>query len=191
MLIALIALSGLLAVAGMAVLSVQRRMSVGAHARFTAVALYAAESGLAAGLEFLRINIDPEDNWSEWVSQNNATPQRPSAIIGNEASAGDATNPLSAGSRARYEVEVLNNPNDPGFATGTDEDGQVILRVRGLGPDGALVMLELEVAANGLVQARRPCPGYAQRGIAEDGAGRNDCLDRIEGADTATYRPGA
>ena len=35
-----------------------------------------------------------------------------------------------------------------------------------------------------------PCPAYGQRGVAEDGAGRNDCVGDINDTDVATYRPG-
>ena len=36
----------------------------------------------------------------------------------------------------------------------------------------------------------RPCPSYGQKGMAEDGAGRNDCLTTVISTDVATYSPG-
>ena len=36
----------------------------------------------------------------------------------------------------------------------------------------------------------RPCPSYGQKGMSEDGAGRNDCLTTVISTDVATYSPG-
>ena len=44
-----------------------------------------------------------------------------------------------------YEVSILNNREDPGFAAGTDDDGTVILRAVGHGPDQTIVAVEAEV----------------------------------------------
>ena len=72
MLVALVALTALLALGSLTVLSVQGSTAATAHDRFTSVARYAAESGIAAGMEFLRENLDPTDRWSALVEPDNA-----------------------------------------------------------------------------------------------------------------------
>jgi hypothetical protein len=49
------------------------------------------------------------------------------------------------------------------------------------------------VANNADRLAGRPCPSYSQKGLSEDGAGRNDCLGTFSGALTAPQvaTPGA
>jgi hypothetical protein len=89
-----------------------------------------------------------------------------------------------------YSVEILNNPSDPRLAAGEDSDARVILRATGRGPNGAIAIVELEVSGAGATGIGRPCPGYGQKGLAEDGAGRNDCLGTVNISDTATLRPG-
>jgi hypothetical protein len=188
----MVSLTALLSLAGLSLLSVSSALSAASHERFHAIAFYAAESGIAAGTAFLRINVDPDAGWSQFVSASNEAPLQPVQITGNLATPGSSGNPFGAGVLAWYEVTILNNPGDPSFAAGSDADDRVILRSVGHGPNGAVAVVEVEVSPSGVVAGGgRPCPTYAQEGIAEDGAGRNDCLSSVDAAQQAVYRPGS
>jgi len=198
MLVALIAVGGLITLGGMTVLSVQGGLTAVSHDRHRSAALYAAESGAAVGMVFLRAHVDGAKFWSDYVNPNNANPQKPADIAGNGVLPGEAGNILSADMNAWYEVEILNNVDDTspanntlhGFAAGDDLDGIVILRSTGHGPNGTTAQVEWKVM-NGGVNGGQPCPGYGQRNLAEDGASRNDCTGTIVSGDVATYRPGS
>ena len=178
----LVALFGL---GSLTVLSVQGGISSASHDRFRSIALYAAESGAAASMDFLRRNRHETQHWSAYVNPNNQEPlQRPGGIPGNEIQPGQPGNLFSPGMRAWYEVEILNNLNDNGFAAGDDEDARVIIRSTGHGPDGTVARIEWEVQIGG--NSGLPCPAYAQAGIDSDGAGRNDCMGAID-ANVTTY----
>lgn len=166
------------------VLSVRGGVQTSANDRFHTIALYAAESGGAAAMEYLRSVIDPHAGWTNVL----ATGPVIADIPGNEKLPGDADNPFADDLRAHYRVEVYNNQSDSGYATGTDTDKRVVIRATGYGPDGAMAMIEWDVqAAGGLV--RRPCPVYAQKGVSEDNSGRNDCLGTIDTSQSATFSP--
>ncbi|HTJ44570.1 MAG TPA: hypothetical protein VL463_20840 [Kofleriaceae bacterium] len=194
LLVALIALTGLISLAGITVLSVQGGIATSASDRFNAIALYSAESGAAAGMDFLRKNITISGGSrkfpSTFVSASNAAPPQLPDIPGNNKLPGDAANLFAPQLQAWYTVEILNNRNDPGYATGTDLDGDLIIRSTGHGPDGATAQVEWEINGNGALSLSTPCPSYAQKDMAENGAGANDCLSTVNATSTATYRPG-
>jgi hypothetical protein len=190
MVIALIALTGLITLGSLTVLSVQGGLASSGHDRFQAIALYAAESGAAAAVDYLRKNYDGAAKWDAYVSDGNVDPPHPPGIPGNQRAPGDSQNLFSTGMQSWYDVAILNNPDDAMFATGGDDDGRVIIRSTGYGPNGTVAVVEWEVKAPATVPIGRPCPSYGQRGMAEDGAGRNDCLSNVASGDTATYRPG-
>jgi hypothetical protein len=190
MLISMVVLVGLLGLGGMAMLSVRGGASTASHERFTSMALCAAESGAAVAMDYLHTNIDTAAKWGAYVSANNDDPPSPVGIPGNKVKPGVHGNLFSAGMQSWYEIAILNNTDDPLFATGGDGDAYVIIRVTGHGPDGSVAQVEVAVQANDLTNVGRPCPAYAQRGMAEDGAGRNDCLTAVNTAVVATYRPG-
>jgi len=189
--IATIALTGLVTLGSLTVLSVQGGMSAAGHDRHTSSALYAAESGAAAAMDYLRHNVDAADKWSGFVEPSNTSPQSPGDIVGNGVLPGYAGNLFAADVNAWYEVEILNNLDDNGFVAGDDTDGRVIIRSTGHGPDGAVAQVEWSVAVEISGGGGRPCPGYGQKGMSEDGTGRNDCLSTIVATDVATYTPGA
>jgi hypothetical protein len=114
----------------------------------------------------------------------------PPDIVGNQALPGTPENLFSTDITAWYEVEVLNNLDDDGYAVGDDEDGRVIIRSTGHGPSGTVARVEWQVGVQITGAGGRPCPGYGQKGMAEDGAGRNDCLTTIVATDVATFSPG-
>ena len=189
MLITLVVLSSLLAMGGMAVLAVQRSGGAIAHERFQSIAMSAAESGVVAGMVYLRQQYQTDARWSALVEVDNINPQTPVDLPGNLAEPGHTNNPFTEGLGGWYEVTVLNNETDPGFTLGNDTDSRVILRSVGHGPNGATATIEVQVSGAGLQAAGQPCPGYAQRGIGEDGTGRNDCLGSINESSVQTYAP--
>ncbi|RMH40430.1 MAG: hypothetical protein D6689_13815, partial [Deltaproteobacteria bacterium] len=71
MLVAMVTLVGLLGIGGLAILSIQSGQSATGHERFRRVARYAAESGIAAGMEYLRDALQPGTLWSAEVVPNN------------------------------------------------------------------------------------------------------------------------
>jgi hypothetical protein len=146
---ALITVAALLGLGATTLCSVQMELAHSGQSRFTESALYAAESGVATGMEFLRNHCDPASKFSAWVSPANASPPQPSQIVGNGLQPGVLGNLFAAGSDEWYEVSILNNREDPGFATGTDDDGTVILRAVGHGPDQTTVAVEADVQDTG------------------------------------------
>lgn len=190
MLLAMIMLSALATLSALTVVSVQGGIATASTDRFHAIATYAAESGAAAGMDFLRKNVDSNAGWTAFVSARNTTPQSPSAVPGNNQDVGTPGNQFSSDIQGWYSVQILNNRSDTGYATGLDNDKRVILRSTGYGPNGAVATLEWEVSALNSNSANRPCSVYSQRGESEDDSGRNDCLKAINTADRATFRPG-
>lgn len=190
MVVVLIAMAGLAGLGGITALSVRGGTDAAGHDRFKAVALYAAESGAAATVDWLRRQNAQGIPWETYLSPANTAIQSPVDIPGNGARPGETENMFSADLQAWFEVELLNNQGDPGFASGEDLDGRVVIRATGYGPDGARARVEWEVRSNFNGGSVAHCPGYAQRGLAEDNAGRNDCLAVIDASVTATFTPG-
>jgi hypothetical protein len=188
--LAMIVMLALASLSGLTVVSVQGGIATTSTDRFHAIAVYAAESGGAATMDFLRKNINLSTKWSAFVTPSNSGTPAVLNIPGNNASWGQAGNLFSPDTQAWYSVVVLNNQNDPGFVAGTDSDGRVIIRATGYGPNGAVAQIEWDVLASGVTGLGRPCPSYAQKGMSEDGSGRNDCLGSIDTTQTATFRPG-
>lgn len=190
MLVSLIALTGLAALGGMTVTSVQGGVSTASADRFHSIAQYAAESGAGAAMSYLRANVTSSSRFTSLVTPANQAPKSPQEISGNNRKPGESGNVFSTELGAWYHVEIWNNRADPGYAAGSDEDAKVVIRATGYGPSGAAAIVEWEVQATGMSAMGRPCPGYGQKGLSEDGAGRNDCMGEVSLADTATYRPG-
>ena len=188
MLLAMIVLTGLGALAVLTVASVQGGTTTASNDRFQSIATYAAESGGAAAVEYLRANVHPTDGWRAFVTPNNAAPVVPAQILGNDKVAGASGNPFSADMNASYHVEIFNNRGDVGYAAGLDADMRVVIRSTGYGPNGAVAIVELEVAS-GTDAAQRPCTGYAQENMSEDNSALNECLKNINYADTKTFKP--
>ncbi len=190
MLLVLLAMSGLAALGGMSALAVRGGLDAAGHDRFKAIALYAAESGAAAAVDFVRKEQAAGRTLSDLVEPYNYDPQPPTGIAGNGALPDDDDNPFSTDLQAWYEVVILNNATDTGLAAGDDTDARFVVRATGHGPNGAVAMVEWDVRANFTGSTMAHCPSYGQRGLAEDGAGRNDCLTTIDSTATATYTPG-
>jgi len=187
--LAMIVLAALGTLSALTVVTVQGGIATTGNDRFHTVAVYAAESGGAAAMDFLRKNINLTTGWKTYVSANNANPVQPN-LPGNNQDIGTAGNLFSSDMQGWYSVQVLNNRNDTGFATGDDNDKRVVIRSTGYGPNGAVAVVEMEISAQNVTGMGRPCSVYAQRNESEDDSGRNDCLGTINTGDTATFRPG-
>ena len=187
-----IVLAGLIGVAGLSVLSVQRGLGISGQQRSRTQALHAAEAGVAAAAAFLKRHIALGANWGAYVLPGCGTtspigggcPVMPAEIVGNAAPPGDANNPFGATAGAWYEVALYNNVTDPGFSVGSDTDAILIIRSTGYGPDGARVALEVEVGGTATTSVDVQCAGYSQQGMSEMNSGRNDCLGTINSTDS-------
>lgn len=155
MVLSLIVLSALATLGSLTVVSVQSSLKASTNDRSQAVAMFAAESGGAMAIEYLRNNFvrDPAvgtagAHWGAYVVANNVPPfSIPAAQLpSNGALPGTANNPFSPDQRAWYEIVILNNRDDGGFASGDDTDGRIIIRSTGHGPQGALAIVEWEIA---------------------------------------------
>lgn len=189
MLLALIVLGALGTLSALTVVAVQGGIATAGNDRFHSIAVYAAESGGAAAMDFLRKNLNLSTGWTAYVSAKNANPPQP-ALPGNNAVSGNASNLFNADTLGWYSVQILNNRGDTGYATGADNDKRVIIRSTGYGPNGAVAVIEWDISGVNATGLGRPCSVYAQKNQSEDDAGRNDCLGVINTADTATFRPG-
>jgi hypothetical protein len=185
----MIVLTALGTLSSLTVVSVQGGIATTGAERFHAVAVYAAESGGMAAMDFLRRNINLSTGWTAYVSPSNNNPQQPN-LPGNNQDVGTSGNLFSSDMQGWYSVQVLNNRGDSGFASGNDNDKRVVIRSTGYGPNGAVAIVEWEISGQDAAGIGRPCSVYAQRNESEDDSGRNDCLGTINTGDTATFRPG-
>lgn len=189
LMLALIVLAALGTLSALTVVSVQGGIATAGNERFHAIAVYAAESGGAAAMDFLRKNVNLTTGWKNYISPSNASPQQPN-LPGNNQLNGAAGNLFSADIMGWYSVTVLNNRSDTGYASGNDNDKRIVIRSTGYGPNGAVAVIEWEITAQNVTGLGRPCSVYAQRNESEDDSGRNDCLGTLNTGDTATFRPG-
>jgi hypothetical protein len=142
LLIVLITLTALLGIGAVTMLSVRSETQSAGEDRFEQLSLYAAESGAAMGMEFLRLNC----NFNLVVSPSNSAPVSPAAILGNFAPPGDPANVFAPELQSWYTVTILNNENDSGFTAGTDNDRDLILQVVGHGPNQAQSTIQVEIS---------------------------------------------
>jgi len=189
MVLAMIVLAALGTLSSLTVVTVQGGIATAGNDRFHSIATYAAESGAAAAMDFLRKNVNSATGWKAYVSARNANPPQP-AVPGNNQDVGTSNNLFSSDMQGWYKIEILNNRGDTGFATGDDNDKRVVIRSTGYGPNGAVAVVEWEISAQNITGMGRPCSVYAQRNESEDDSGRNDCLGAINTGDTATFKPG-
>lgn len=137
-------MSSLATLGSLTVVSIQSSLKASTNDRSGSIALYAAESGGALAVEFLRSTyVEGGAFWSAYTHPKNLTITVP-GFPGNGAQP-SAGSPFSADQNAWFQVELLNNRNDPGFNAGTDQDGQLIIRSTGHGPQGSVAIIEWEV----------------------------------------------
>lgn len=183
--LALIILSALGTLGMLTVGGVRAGIKTTGNDRFHAIALYAAESGGAAAMDYLRGVVDPTTGFTTLLQSGQTSPDD---ITGNNKLPGATGNPFTDDMSAYYRVEIVNNRSDSGFATNTDSDKRVVIRSTGYGPDGAVAIIEWDVASAG-GRITRPCPVYAQKGQSEDNSGRNDCLGTIDTTQSSSFAP--
>jgi hypothetical protein len=168
-LLTLLALVTLLGLGIATITTVRGDLRASGSDKFSRVALYSAESGVAAAMEYLRSNCSATKLFSDFVEPSNHDPQQPVGIMGNAAPPGAAGNPFLPELGGEYVVTLLNNPSDPGFSDGNDTDGQLIVRAIGMGPDQSQTIVEVEIE-NAVCLAQYCSQDYAQRGLTA----RND-----------------
>ncbi len=180
MVLTLVAITALLSLAALTLLQGGAELRLSGQSRFQQEALYAAESGNHAGIEFLRSNCNVGTFFSDFVSPANTAPARPEEIVGNDLRPGEIGNPFASGSDIWYSVELLNNRADPGFLTGADTDAIVVLRATGHGPDQTVSIVELEVQNSDCVEDFCEIE-YAQRNVSARNDANALCSKRFTG----------
>jgi Tfp pilus assembly protein PilX len=189
----MITIAALLGLGAVTLLTMQAELVSSGQTRFQAQALYAAESGVAAGIDYLRNSCSPTEMFSASISPGNAAPPTPPAdqLLGNGIKPGETGSLFGASSQLWYDVSILNNINDTGLADGIDSDGVVILRSTGHGPDNATVALEVEVVGADCI-GKFCAQEFAQRNITARNDANAICSKRVEStATTRTLSPGA
>jgi Tfp pilus assembly protein PilX len=153
LLLALVVLSALATLGSLTVVSVQSSLKTSTNDRSQTVAMYAAESGAAAAMDYLRQHLSPVKAWSRYVHPNNNPIETLGApdLPASGALPGTPDNLFSADQNAWFSVEILNNRNDPNFnaANDNDADAQVIIRSTGHGPQGSVAIIEWEIRRTG------------------------------------------
>src|SRR3954466_1741170 len=163
LLLALIVMSALATLGSLTVVSMQSSIQMSTNERAEAIALYAAESGAAVAMDFLRKNFDPHwpnfpndgtisTSWGHYLTNGNTLPlvTMSAFIPSSDARPGDpgGNNLFSADQQAWFHIDLLNNRDDLGFPSATDNndtDGIVIIRSTGHGPQGSLAVIEWTV----------------------------------------------
>jgi hypothetical protein len=136
MVVMLIVMVALGTIAGLTVISVQGGSAQTSAHRFSAMALYAAESGAAATMAWLRTRPFSSGRFTSVFQQSL------SEIPGNGIQPGQGGNLLSNDQQGWYEVTLRDNANDPDTDLDTDQDGIVVIQVTGHGPNGAVKRME-------------------------------------------------
>jgi Tfp pilus assembly protein PilX len=147
LLLALIVMSSLATLGSLTVVSVQSSLKSSTNDRSQTIAQYAAESGAAIAIEYLRTHFNGNNAWSALVNTNNdpAKPLGPPELNSGGAQPGAPDNPFSLDQNAWFTIELLNNLDDPGLGTAVDTDAQIIIRSTGHGPQGSVAIVEWEV----------------------------------------------
>lgn len=140
MVVMLIVLVALGTIAGLTVISVQGGSTQASAQRFSAMAMYAAESGAAAAMVWLRPRYNQGNGFTSALHES----QPPAGIPGNGVRPGQPGNLLSDDQQGWYEVTLRNNAGDPGHGN-VDSDGTIVIQVIGHGPNGAMRQLAWEV----------------------------------------------
>ena len=130
--VAMLAMVALISLGGLSTLAVRGGLASSGHDRFRAVALYAAESGAAAGVDYLRSRVHSDINigWTDYVNADNDPPFFTEDIPGNGKKPGELGNLFSQGlppektyrgvvSRSKF----LNNLDDDGLSHGPEDQG--------------------------------------------------------------------
>ncbi|MBI4510320.1 MAG: pilus assembly PilX N-terminal domain-containing protein [Deltaproteobacteria bacterium] len=181
LIVSLITLVALLGIGGVTILAVQSELASAGHARFGQSALYAAESGVAAAMDFLRTRCDPTRLFTDTVNNQSSW----SGIYGNGKRYGQTGYPFSSDTQCWYEVDILNNESDPQYGSGVDSDGIVVVQVVGHGPNQSVSTLSVEVFNNSCQAASststRCDADYSQRGVNSMNSSNANCSSAVGG----------
>jgi hypothetical protein len=139
--LALIVMSALATLGSLTVVSVQSSLKASTNDRSQSVALYAAETGVAFTMEFLRTH--EADDWSLYYTVA-GVPNVPAfpglAFQANQSPPGKPGNPFSADQNAWFDVQIRR-----GGDGATDAQKQVVIRSTGHGPQESVAVVEWEV----------------------------------------------
>ena len=130
LLLALIVMSALATLGSLTVVSVQSSLKASTNDRFQSVALYAAESGAAAAMVYLR---QVHAATTHFTAAIGPTPP----VFGNNVPPGTGS-PFTNDQNASYSVAIL--------PAATNPDEHVIIRSTGFGGQGSTAILEWEVS---------------------------------------------
>ena len=155
LLLALIVMSALATLGSLTVVSTQSSLKTSTNDRSQTIAMYAAESGAAVAMNFLRSHFNPAttnqfSDWSAYLKQsnNNVVSVPTTDIPSNDVLPGLPNNLFSADQHAWFDIQFYNNRNDPLFGAPDgqcDGDGRLIIRTTGHGPQGSVAIIEWEV----------------------------------------------
>lgn len=163
LLLALIVMSALATLGSLTVVSMQSSIQMSTNGRAQTIALYAAESGAAVAMDFLRRNFDASGTlpfngattWSAYCTANNLSLANMSTVIpSSDALPGDVAgrNLFDRDQNAWFHIDILNNRSDQSYTNNSpncDTDGILIIRSTGHGPQGSLAIIEWEVQRAG------------------------------------------
>ena len=186
LLLALIVMSALATLGSLTVVSMQSSIQMSTNDRAQTIAMYAAESGAAVAMDFLRKSFDASGTapynatttWGDYCTANNEAPVDMSTVISSsDARPGDAAhhNLFGPDQNAWFHIDILNNRDDPGYGTNPpncDNDGILIIRSTGHGPGGSLAIIEWTVQRVGYwgsVTPPAPAPALASPFQLPDG----------------------
>ena len=162
-------MSALATLGSLTVVSTQSSLKTTTNDRSQTIAMYAAESGAAVAMNFLRNHFSsapgtPYSSWSAYLKQGNANVVSvpTTDIPSNDVLPGLPNNLFSADQRAWFDIQFYNNRNDPLFAAPDgqcDGDGRLIIRTTGHGPQGSVAIIEWEVQRIDYTPGLVPVPG--------------------------------
>jgi Tfp pilus assembly protein PilX len=157
LIVAIIAVVALLGIGMVTMLAVRSDTSAGAADRFQQIALYAAESGAHAGIDFLSHNCQTNGNFfTQYLGTT------PGGITGNTIAYGASGNPFSNMGSMAYTVTISNNTGEASATT--DTDGTVVLHSIGYGPNNTQVTIEVEVSSPSCISTTCTSGDFAQKG---------------------------
>lgn len=140
LLLALIVMSALATLGSLTVVSVQSSLKASTNDRSESVANFAAESGAAAAMVYMRQYYVTHGNSFAGVEVS-------PTIFGNNVAPGTVGSPFSNDQNASYSVVILPSPRIA---------GRYVIRSTGYGPQGTTAILEWEVQWDTAWEATHP-----------------------------------
>jgi hypothetical protein len=143
-------MSALATLGSLTVVSVQSSLKTSTSDRAAAIAMYAAESGAAVAMDYLRsLKVPPgplaSGFWDPRLSPAPPGNPVPLPFPSNGALPGSPNYLLDPLLNASYSVVLFNNREAPPGGPLNDRDWRLIIRSTGSGPQGSVAILEWEV----------------------------------------------